>query len=99
MQAQRAYAHLRGARMRARRHAICKGAARGAGTRFSSMIALSSGQAWAKYIRRVTRDREARARPGGARVRGARGADFARGREARGAGQRPPAPLPTLIAP
>jgi hypothetical protein len=33
---------------------------------------------------------------GGARGRGARGADFARGRGARGAGRRPPAPRPTL---
>ncbi len=42
-----------------------------------------------------------RVRPGvsgGARGRGAWGADFARGREARGASQRPRAPLPTLLA-
>ena len=40
-----------------------------------------------------------RGRPGaigGARGRGAWGADFARGRGARGAGLRPRAPLPTL---
>ncbi len=40
-----------------------------------------------------------RVRPGairGARGRGAWGADFAQGREARGAGLRPHAPLPTL---
>ena len=36
-------------------------------------------------------------RPGGAGGRGARGADFVWGHGARGAGQRPPAPLPTLL--
>ena len=54
---------------------------------------MSLFQPWANRSGELTGDRDARARPGGAR---ALGADFFLGRLAQGTGQRPPAPLPTL---
>ena len=94
MSARRAYARKRSARGAARRDAILH--ARGARRRNEILEHASPvlGSGLGKIVQAgdpgtVTPRR-------GAWRSGARGADFVRGRGARGAGQRPPAPLPTL---
>ena len=98
--AQPAFAHLRGPRMRERRHAIQQ--ERGARRRIeilehASPVLCSGlgkiGQAGDPTDPGIVTPRQDPGRSG------AQGADFARGRGGRGAGQRPPAPLSTLLLP
>ena len=85
--AQRAYAHKRGARMRARKHAILHERCARSRNAILEHASPVLGSSLGKIGQGSTGD-------GDAHCPGETGG--AQGRGARGAGQRPPAPLPTL---
>ena len=82
--------------MRARKHAILHERCARRQNAILEHAGPVLGSALGKIGQGVNRGWYRPGETGGARGRGARGADFARGRGARVAGQRPPAPLPTL---